>query len=558
MPLFEPELTRGGRLRLFGRAQLPLLVGTLFLGVGGLIIVPALRDNVLLYIGGAVIVISSAIGGLVPWERVAPQLPIGLAVADVLGVALVRAALIPYLAAAEILAMFPVLWLAYGFSRRVIGAAIGATFFISAFPYVVAWVWPQSTLEWLNLVTVPAFIVGIALLLNRAAGQLRASRAQQIAAFDAQQVALTEARDSEVIAVGILDAVDAGVAFFTAEGELDIANDRAVACAAAIGFELDQRPRAGQHMYSSDRITPVPVAEQPLERGLGGEVVQDFGWIGPPDSQLAVITSTSPVRRDSGEMLGTVVVMYDVTDLAEALEIREEFLRTVSHELRTPLTAASGYLELLLDEADLPERLRSRLDTVRRGITNLTSRIAELLAASDEGPVLRRSSADLGHVVHESIERLDESARGRVIRFGTESERLWVDIDPVRFGQAIEELLTNAIKFGDADMPVVVRVTADDEAVVVSVSDTGPGLTKAESSRAFDRFYRAPYARVQAIQGFGLGLHIVRNIVLAHGGAIELRSEPRVGTTAVITLPRDPDAPARSGRDQAVRARGSF
>jgi signal transduction histidine kinase len=87
-------------------------------------------------------------------------------------------------------------------------------------------------------------------------------------------------------------------------------------------------------------------------------------------------------------------------------------------------------------------------------------------------------------------------------------------------------------------MPVIVRVSSHELHVEIQVTDTGPGMTRAERARAFDSFYRAPSVRSQAIQGFGLGLHIVRNILRAHGGDVELRSSAGVGTTAVVTLPR--------------------
>jgi signal transduction histidine kinase len=251
-----------------------------------------------------------------------------------------------------------------------------------------------------------------------------------------------------------------------------------------------------------------------------------------------MITSTSLVRRPSGELLGTVAVMYDVTELAEAIEIREEFLRTASHELRTPLTAAVGYVDLLEEDPELPPRLAERLDTVRRGIERLTTRIAELMAASDDGVDLNPVRVDVGQLVEECVDRLPPRNRGRVIRFGTDAGGIEADVDPRRLSQAIGELLTNAIKFGSEEMPVVVRLSSEGDAIELRITDTGPGMSRAEITRAFDSFYRAPSARAQAIQGFGLGLHIVRNIFQAHGGDVQLRSEVGVGTTVICRLPR--------------------
>ena len=202
------------------------------------------------------------------------------------------------------------------------------------------------------------------------------------------------------------------------------------------------------------------------------------------------------------------------------------------------MTAAIGYLDLLEDDPELPPRLAGRLETVRRGIERLTARIAELMAASDDGVVLQRVDIDVGQLVADCIEGLEPTARGRVMFFGIDGVGLDADADPRRLSQAIGELLTNAIKFAADDMPVVVRVSANAEQIEVQISDTGAGMSRAELARAFDSFYRAPSARTQAIQGFGLGLHIVRNIFQAHGGDVELRSEPGVGTTVIGRLPR--------------------
>lgn len=160
------------------------------------------------------------------------------------------------------------------------------------------------------------------------------------------------------------------------------------------------------------------------------------------------------------------------------------------------------------------------------------------MAANDDGIDLKRTRLNLGRLIDASIDATDAAIRGRVIRFGTDHEDLVADVDERHMSQAIAELLTNAKKFSADDMPIVVRVAGQGERITIQVTDTGRGLAPTELARAFDSFYRAPSARTDAIQGFGLGLHIVRNIVHAHGGDIELRSELGSGTTAILTLPR--------------------
>lgn len=452
--------------------------------------------------------------------------------------AFVHVAMHPYVPAVDILVVYPVLWLAYGFAQGVVIAAVAGTLLIAVFPYLVTWTIPRTPLDWLDLVTLPVLVIGIAILANLAAGELRMRRRKMMDAFEVQRAALEEARASAAIARSIFDTVQAGMAYIGVDGEYT-GNDRALSMTAAIGFDPRHPPYSGDRMFEADRSTPVPPTDQPIVRGLAGEVVeQHFSWVGDSHQKSAIITSTTPVKRDSGEMLGAVIVMYDVTELAEAIEIREQFLRTVSHELRTPLTAAVGYLELLEEDENLPPRLAYRLETVRRAMGRLTARIGELMAANDDGIDLKRTRLNLGRLIDASIDATDAAIRGRVIRFGTDHEDLVADVDERHMSQAIAELLTNAKKFSADDMPIVVRVAGQGERITIQVTDSGRGLAPTELARAFDSFYRAPSARTDAIQGFGLGLHIVRNIVHAHGGDIELRSELGSGTTAILTLPR--------------------
>lgn len=368
MAVFERSTIRQRRFLVFVRAQLPLLVGSTFVIVTGLIVVPELSDNAYLILGGLIILASCVIGLLVPWRHITAPGLIALAIADVVGVAFVHVAMHPYVPAVDVLVVYPVLWLAYGFTQGVVIAAVAGTLLIAVFPYLVTWTIPRTPLDWLDLVTLPVLVIGIAILANLAAGELRMRRRKMMDAFEVQRAALEEARASAAIARSIFDTVQAGMAYIGVDGEYT-GNDRALSMTAAIGFDPRHPPYSGDRMFEADRSTPVPPTDQPIVRGLAGEVVeQHFSWVGDSHQKSAIITSTNPVKRDSGEMLGAVIVMYDVTELAEAIEIREQFLRTVSHELRTPLTAAVGYLELLEEDENLPPRLAYRLETVRRAM----------------------------------------------------------------------------------------------------------------------------------------------------------------------------------------------
>jgi len=540
VPLFEGETSSRGRARVFVRAQLPFTLGVVFLvGIVGLTDPSALSVGVV--IGGSVVSLAATVLALVvPWERLPIACMMTVTGLDLLAVALLRAELLPEFPAVTVLAIFPVLWLAYGFPwYGIVAAVFGAGFITSSrFAYVGAW--PATPVEWANVVMLPTFIVGVAVIVFVAARHLRRNSRRLADAARAQAEALREARDTEAVALGIVDTVSAGVVFYDAEGRLDIANAHARRFAELGGFRLDDAPFAGAEVFGSDRTTAIPAEEQVIARALAGETLDGrLEWWGPAVSRVAVLASSNSVRDHLGGGLGTVIVLYDVTELAEAIEVREEFLRTVSHELRTPLTSITGFLDLIDAEVDpANERLRRYVDVATRRAGDLGRRIADLFAASEGEKELRRDVVDLGDVVAAAMAIVERfaAAKAHTIRaVGPGATR--AHLDRAQLIVAISELLTNAVKFGVPSSPITVSHGVRDGRAHIAVTNAGPGIARTEQRRAFDRFYRGPHARSRAIQGFGLGLTTVRTIAVAHGGTVHIDSTPGKHTTVTLDLP---------------------
>ena len=112
-----------------------------------------------------------------------------------------------------------------------------------------------------------------------------------------------------------------------------------------------------------------------------------------------------------------------------------------------------------------------------------------------------------------------------------------VDADPYRAAQVVENLLTNAMKYGDPSAPIVVDVEGDDAFVTVSVTNSGKGIAADQLAQLFQRFHRTDEARGSKIEGTGLGLYIVRELVEAHGGSVSVESTPGAATTFRFSLP---------------------
>jgi|GEM_PF-2696563 len=223
----------------------------------------------------------------------------------------------------------------------------------------------------------------------------------------------------------------------------------------------------------------------------------------------------------------------------EAVQARDDFLSVASHELNTPLTALQLQIELLLQQVKSePTSLQNRVDRAQRQVMRITKLIRNLLDVSriSSGKLaLEIEDVDLCEVLREGVERLEETRRraGSSLHISAPGPVIgrW---DRMRIEQVVSNLLINAIKYGEG-RPIEVSVDKADDLAYLKVRDSGIGIPPEEQARIFDRFSRAHSA--QRYGGFGLGLWIVRQIVDALGGTIEVRSKPGEGSTFLVKLP---------------------
>jgi signal transduction histidine kinase len=225
--------------------------------------------------------------------------------------------------------------------------------------------------------------------------------------------------------------------------------------------------------------------------------------------------------------------------LHAAVRTRDEFLSIASHELKTPLTPLVLQLDYLA-RALSDSELMPLLDTARRQTARLADLIDGLLDVTrlGEGPfVLRREYFDLAALARQVAERFHtqaQSARCQLfVEAESESTGSW---DKYKLEQVIANLLSNALKYGRGK-PVHLRVHNGDDGVRLSVQDRGIGIAKEHVSRIFGRFERAVSSRHYG--GLGLGLYVASEIIEAHGGCILVQSEPGIGSTFTVLLPRE-------------------
>ncbi len=278
------------------------------------------------------------------------------------------------------------------------------------------------------------------------------------------------------------------------------------------------------------------------------EVRRSFGLVGSigRDADLRKFELTaSPLlgTSDGGERVeGAVAVMHDISELERLEGLRRDFVSNVSHELKTPLTAIHGYVETLLDPADMDRKTRRRfLRKIRKQSARLGALVSDLLTlsrieASAERP---ENVVDLRSQVGEVLGLLGPSSEARgldmVAVFPDRPVTVRGEEEALR--QALSNLVDNAVKYSAVGGRILVRLQTDNGRAVLEVEDEGPGISAEHLDRIFERFYRVDRARSRELGGTGLGLSIVKNVVQRHGGGVEVESEKGRGSVFRFWLP---------------------
>jgi two-component system phosphate regulon sensor histidine kinase PhoR len=243
---------------------------------------------------------------------------------------------------------------------------------------------------------------------------------------------------------------------------------------------------------------------------------------------------------------GALAVLHDVTRIETAEKSRREFIANVSHELRTPLTSIQGYVETLIEDAEMPkETTREFLGIILKNATRMNRITEDLLAlASVESPdyklALRPTRASA--LVEDAIESLGGAVDSKVDLEFTGAPDTLVLADPDAMNQVFGNLIENALKYAKAGKRIRVGARLLESEVEFTVKDFGPGIASEHLDRIFERFYRVDKARSRESGGTGLGLAIVKHIVLAHGGRVWAESVLGRGAAFHFTLPLAPKA----------------
>jgi two-component system phosphate regulon sensor histidine kinase PhoR len=249
------------------------------------------------------------------------------------------------------------------------------------------------------------------------------------------------------------------------------------------------------------------------------------------------------VESEEKGVFGAVLVFNDISKMRKLENHRKQFVANVSHELKTPLTAIQGYLETL-QETDI-ENTKTRdkfLNIISKHAMRLKLIIEDLLSLSsleketDIGNI-ELIKQDILPVIESAVSLCSEKIRQKDVTVSVRGADIELDICKSLIEQAVINLIDNAIKYSDTGTNIDLVVKKSGKQCLLSVEDNGPGIAAEHHERLFERFYSADKARSRELGGSGLGLSIVKHIVISHGGDICVESEIGKGTKFIIEFP---------------------
>lgn len=442
----------------------------------------------------------------------------------------------------DVLAVLPALWLAREFSYRGAIAASLATVGLMSAPWMLVLGPQRGNISGAILAPLVVLLVGV--VASWVIRHLQASHLTSLSEASSRQAAVAEAERQRLFNEAVMDTVDVGLVLLDDDGRYLSMNERHKHFM-DLAFPDGHAGRAGQEglVYDRDGSTPLATARMPTSRAAAGEEFDDqVMWVGPSQARRALSVSSRMVRDSHGRRLAVALAYTDVTELMQALAVKDDFVAMVSHELRTPLTSIRGYAQVLLEDPELGPRAYRQLGAIERNALRLENLVGDLLLsahASSGALSVAPREVDVSTLVADSVRSGEPAAAaGGIDLVADVPGPVSATIDPARISQVLDNLISNAIKYSPEGGQVRVAVIPDGDVVEVSVTDEGIGISSADRAQLFTRFYRAREVMSRDIQGVGLGLSIAQEIVAAHGGRITVTSVLGEGSTFHVRLPR--------------------
>ncbi len=241
-------------------------------------------------------------------------------------------------------------------------------------------------------------------------------------------------------------------------------------------------------------------------------------------------------------LMGSFIILHDLTQERELEKIKAETMNIIVHELRSPLNSVIGFSDLLLQPMEFDDAQRKEFITLiyKSGhrLLKLVNRFLDVMRLESGRQEIIRQPVDLPNIVRYLMNSLQAQAQKKSVNFSFKCSEpfptIYASEDLIT--EAIQNLMTNAIKYGGENRTIEMELYTDSDNAIFSITDYGYGIPPEAQSKLFTKFYRVPNQKSKEI-GTGLGLAYTKEIVTRHGGTISLESNPEIGCRFTITLP---------------------
>ena len=275
--------------------------------------------------------------------------------------------------------------------------------------------------------------------------------------------------------------------------------------------------------------------QRTVEKVLGGQHVisnQEFQGV---TCQVAA----NPVFQE-GKVTGAVILILDVTEKMKGEQMRREFTANVSHELKTPLTSISGFAEIINDGFVKPEDTKKFAGRIFKEAQRLITLVNDVIKISqlDEGKLpYEKEEVDLYEAVREIFLRMEDHAKTEGVHLYLYGPHIKSNTVKTILDEIIYNLCDNGIKYNKKGGSLTVTISQEGEQPVITVEDTGIGISEEDQKRIFERFYRVDKSHSKAIGGTGLGLSIVKHGSMFLGADMKVESTLGEGSKFILILP---------------------
>lgn len=295
---------------------------------------------------------------------------------------------------------------------------------------------------------------------------------------------------------------------------------------------------------SQENNLPVVPAQAPVAQALKSNkqiIGREFTFQRKDRKKVTVQVNASVIKNKKKKTIAAASIITDITEQKELEKQKDEFLNMVSHELKTPITSLKMFIDLQRQQLkeDKPQKanyFNERIKDQAEKLTELTNDLLDVSRIQTNKLRFNKEGFDMASVIADTVEGIQGTTHKHEIVV-EEKNTNKVYGDQYRINQVLVNLLSNAIKYSPNGGKIYIKVKKENNYIVVSVQDSGIGISKSHQQKIFERLYQVTDPQEKTFPGLGLGLYISKEIVERHNGKIWVKSTKGKGSTFYFSLP---------------------